>query len=161
MHKIKTKNNLTFFRSVAGLSTGTLNPLNLQNSPANSIGLNTANYFTLPMTHQSPITASDWLISIKLSQYADLFTKNSILTTEDVLMSVDSSVLEQMGVTSAKHRKKIVEAIGKLKKQQGASNISTTSFSSNLTKQNLSIDMLNEGANANNALQTAAVFSEI
>ena len=149
-----------YFRS----ANSNLSPHNLQNNPSSGLNMSTlasTNYFTLPSSSTSgslPITTSDWLMSIKLPQYSELFAKNNIITTEDILMSVDASVLEQMGVSSTKHRKKMMDAISKLKKQQHcANNISTTS-SSSLTKQN--IDLANNPQNCI-SLQTSPVFSEI
>ena len=93
------------------MTTGSVNTLPRVNSMGGgSSGGGANNYYIMP------IPVQDWLHSLKLPQYIEPFTKNSINTTDDVITSIDGPILEQMGVRSNKHRQKILDGIVKLKK---------------------------------------------
>ena len=55
-------------------------------------------------------SVQDWLHSLKLDQYVPLFTSADYLTLDD-LVYLESSTLEVIGVTSAKHRKQLMNSI--------------------------------------------------
>ena len=67
-----------------------------------------------PLSIMSPV--QDWLQSLKLEQYIPLFTSNDYLTLEDIV-SLENRSLEILGVSSAKHRKQLMNSIESLRAQ--------------------------------------------
>ena len=55
------------------------------------------------------MSIDDWLTSIGLDRYLELFRENDIDT--DILAELDEEDLEKIGVTSLGHRKKMLRAI--------------------------------------------------
>lgn len=71
-------------------------------------------------TSDAQTSIDRWLEKLGLSQYSEIFRHNDI-TTKDVLLSLDDSDLQSMGVESLGHRKTILASIEKLRMSQSAS----------------------------------------
>ena len=92
---------------VAGVVHNTYSP-----PPTSAAGVGGAGAQIPPSV--SPV--HDWLQSLKLEQYIPLFASNDYLTLDDIVC-LENRSLEILGVTSAKHRKQLMNSIETLRSQ--------------------------------------------
>lgn len=58
----------------------------------------------------TPVSAADWLVSIKMDRYTEQFTSAGILTVDDAAQLTLKDIVE-LGVTLVGHQKKIMNSV--------------------------------------------------
>ena len=73
------------------------------------------------MSNSLNLNIREWLKSIDLEEYVQLFVSNNI--DYEILLTIDGSDLKEMGINSLGHRKKILNFISEIKNATTAENV--------------------------------------